>query len=76
MENLIAFREQVNPYVDSMLAIANSKSRFKTIRKCDPELTEAIRQAVCCSFKLNADQEFVLNEVTRWFLASGKKSAA
>jgi len=50
-----------------MLGIANSKSRFKTIMKCEPELIEAIRQATCCGFKLNSDQEFVLNEVTNWF---------
>ena len=55
IENLIYFREQSNPYVDSMLGIANSKSKFKTIKKCDPELIEAIRQATCCGFKLNAD---------------------
>jgi hypothetical protein len=58
-----------NPYVDSMLAINNTKSRFKTIKKCEAPMVEAIRQATCCSFKLNSDQEFVLNEVTRWFLA-------
>lgn len=49
------------------MGIANSKSKFKTIKKCDPELIEAIRSATCCGFKLNADQEFVLNEVTNWF---------
>ena len=44
-----------NPYVDSMLGIANSKSRFKTIYKCEGQLVEAIRQATCCGFKLNSD---------------------
>lgn len=32
VENLIEFRERANPYVDSMLGIANSKSRFKIIK--------------------------------------------
>ena len=68
IENLIQFRERSNPYVDSMLGIANSKSRFKIIKTCDPELVEAIRQATCMHFRLNNDQEFVLNEVTKWFL--------
>ena len=51
-----------------MLGIANSKSRFKVIKACDPELVEAIRQATCMRFRLNSDQEFVLNEVTKWFV--------
>jgi len=66
-QNLIEFREKANSYVDSMLAISNSKSRFKVIKHCDPEMIEGIRQATCFGFKLNSDQEFVLNEVTRWF---------
>ena len=78
IENLIYFREQANPYVDSMLAINNTKSKFKKLRKCDPQTIEAIRQATCCSFKLNNDQEFVLNEVTKWFqpksFRKGKRS--
>jgi hypothetical protein len=32
-------------------------------------MVEAIRQATCMQFKLNRDQECVLNEVTKWFLA-------
>ncbi len=56
-----------------MLGIANSKSKFKTLKKCDPELIEAIRKATCCGFKLNSDQEFVLNEVTKWFYKSEKR---
>jgi hypothetical protein len=52
-----------------MLNIANSKSKFKLIKKCDMELVEAVRQATCCGFRLNSDQEFVLNEVTTWFKA-------
>ena len=55
-----------------MLGIANSKSRFKVIRECDPEIVEGIRQATCMRFKLNSDQEFVLNEVTKWFLPKNK----
>ena len=43
VENLIEFRERANPYVDSMLGIANSKSRFKIIKQCDASLVEAIR---------------------------------
>ena len=35
IENLIQFRQQSNPYVDSMLTIANSKSRFKVIHETD-----------------------------------------
>ena len=73
IENLIEFRERSNPYVDSMLGIANSKSKFKVIKVCDNELVEAIRQATCMHFKLNSDQEFVLNEVTKWFLPKEKK---
>lgn len=72
IENLIQFRERSNPYVDSMLGIANSKSKFKVIRECDPEIVEGIRQATCMRFKLNSDQEFVLNEVTKWFLPKNK----
>ena len=29
---------------------------------------EAVRQATCMQFRLNRDQECVLNEVTKWFL--------
>jgi len=76
IENLIEFRERSNPYVDSMLGIANSKSKFKMIKACDPELVEAIRQATCLHFRLNSDQEFVLNEVTKWFLPKEKKTKA
>ena len=43
IENLIEFRERSNPYVDSMLGIANSKSKFKVIKVCDNELVENIR---------------------------------
>ena len=43
IENLIQFRERSNPYVDSMLGISNSKSKFKVIMPCDPELVEGIR---------------------------------
>ena len=73
IENLIQFRERSNPYVDSMLGISNSKSKFKVIKPCDPELVEAIRQATCMHFRLNGDQEYVLNEVTKWFLPKQKK---
>jgi hypothetical protein len=31
-------------------------------------LVEAVRQATCIQFRLNRDQECVLNEVTKWFL--------
>jgi hypothetical protein len=55
IENLIQFRERSNPYVDSMLGIANSKSRFKVIKKCDPVLVEAVRRATCLRFRLNHD---------------------
>ena len=55
VENLIEFRERSNPYVDSMLGIANSKSRFKVIKQCEPQLVEAIRQATCMRFRLNSD---------------------
>ena len=51
-----------------MLGIANSKSKFKVSRKCDPMLVEAVRRATCLRFRLNHDQEFVLNECTKWFL--------
>jgi hypothetical protein len=73
IENLIQFRERSNPYVDSMLGIANSKSKFKVIKKCDPMLVEAVRRATCLRFKLNHDQEFVLNECTKWFLPKEAK---
>ena len=43
MENLIEFRARANPYVDSMLGIANIKSKFKVIKRCDEQLVEAIR---------------------------------
>jgi hypothetical protein len=55
IENLIQFRERSNPYVDSMLGIANSKSKFKVIKKCDPLLVEAVRRATCLRFRLNHD---------------------
>ena len=73
IDNLIEFRERSNPYVDSMLAIANSKSKFKIIHETDPVLVEAVRQATCVKFRLNSDQEFVLNEVTKWFLKKDKQ---
>lgn len=75
IENLIQFRERSNPYVDSMLGIANSKSKFKIIKKCDPLLVEAVRRATCLRFRLNHDQEFVLNECTKWFLPKETKTA-
>ena len=75
IENLIEFREIRNPYVDSILNISNSKSKFKIIRECDPDLVEQIRVMTCKHFKLNIDQEIVLNEVTGWFLPSKDKSA-
>ena len=56
-----------------MLAIQNSKSKFKVLRKCDPNLVEGVRQATCIQFKLNRDQECVLNEVAKWFLARAKE---
>lgn len=59
--------------MDSMLGIANSKSKFKIIKKCDPMLVEAVRRATCLRFRLNHDQEFVLNECTKWFLPKQKK---
>ena len=78
IENLIEFRELKNPYVDSILNIANSKSKFKIIKECDPEMVEQARVEICSAFKLNIDQEVVLNEVTRWFkpkaIASSQKS--
>jgi len=43
IENLIEFRERSNPYVDSMLAIKNTKAKFKVLQKCDPTIVEAIR---------------------------------
>jgi len=73
IENLIQFREKSNPYVDSMLHVANSKSKFKVIKPCEPMLVEAVRQATCLRFRLNSDQEFVLNEVTTWFLPKPSK---
>ncbi|CDW90096.1 UNKNOWN [Stylonychia lemnae] len=72
IENLIEFRERSNPYVDSMLSIKNSRAKFKVLKKCDLELVEAVRQATCIEFKLNRDQECVLNEVTKWYLARSK----
>jgi hypothetical protein len=68
IDNLIEFRERSNPYVDSMLSIENTKAKFKVLHKCDPLLVEAVRQATCMQFRLNRDQECVLNEVTKWFL--------
>lgn len=43
IENLIEFRESTNPYVDSMLGIANSKAKCKVIHESDPVLVEAVR---------------------------------
>ena len=43
IENLIEFRERSNPYVDSMLGISNSKSKFKVVHATDPVLVEAVR---------------------------------
>ena len=40
IQNLIEFRQIKNPYVDSILNISNSKSKFKIILKCDPEIVE------------------------------------
>ena len=40
IDNLIEFRGLNNPYVDSILNIANSKAKFKVIRECDPALVE------------------------------------
>ena len=68
IENLIEFRELRNPYVDSILNIANSKSKFKIIKELDPEVVERSRSEICSAFKLNIDQEIVLNEVAKWFL--------
>lgn len=73
IENLIQFREIRNPYVDSILNIANSKSKFKIIKECDPDLVEQVRVDICNAFRLNIDQEVVLNEVTSWFLPSKDK---
>lgn len=73
LENLIEFRELKNPYVDSILNIANSKSKFKIIRPCDPNMVEQARMEICSAFKLNIDQEIVLNEVTKWFLPKKEK---
>ena len=56
-----------------MLGISNSKSKFKVVHVTDPTLVEAVRQATCVKFRLNSDQEFVLNEVTKWFLKKEKK---
>ena len=53
--------------MDSILNVANSKSKFKIIKECDPEIVEQARKEICSAFKLNIDQEIVLNEVTRWF---------
>ena len=37
---MIEFRELKNPYVDSILNIANSKSKFKIIKEFDPTIVE------------------------------------
>jgi hypothetical protein len=55
IENLIEFRELKNPYVDSILNIANSKSKFKIIKKCDKKIVEKARVEICNAFKLNID---------------------
>ena len=68
IQNLIEFRELKNPYVDNILNIANSKSKFKIIKECDPTVVEQARIEICQAFKLNIDQEIVLNEVSKWFL--------
>jgi hypothetical protein len=62
-----------NPYVDSILNIANSKSKFKIIKPCDPNMVEQARMEICSAFKLNIDQEIVLNEVTKWFIPKKEK---
>ena len=72
IENLIEFRELKNPYVDSILNIANSKSKFKIIKECEPEVVEQARTEICQAFKLNIDQEIVLNEVSKWFMPKNK----
>lgn len=43
IENLIEFRQLKNPYVDSILNVANSKSKFKIIKEMDPEVVEKTR---------------------------------
>jgi hypothetical protein len=73
IQNLIDFRERSNPYVDSMLSIQNSKSKFKILKKCNPQLVETVRLAICMTFKLNRDQEIVLNECSKWFLSKKDK---
>ena len=45
------------------------------IRICDERLVEAVRQATCLQFRLNTDQEYVLNECTKWFLPKVKTEA-
>ena len=47
IENLIEFREIKNPYIDSILNIANKKSKFKIIRECDEETVEQARVEIC-----------------------------
>lgn len=75
IDNLIEFRELKNPYVDSILNIANSKSKFKIIKPLDPEMVERTRAEICSAFKLNIDQEIVLNEVSKWFLPKSEANA-
>lgn len=55
IENLIQFRERSNPYVDSILSITNSRAKFKVLKRCEPLLVEAVRQATCIQFRLNRD---------------------
>ena len=55
IQNLIEFRQIKNPYVDSILNISNSKSKFKIILKCDPEIVEQARVEICNAYKLNID---------------------
>lgn len=52
----------------------NSKSKFKIIRPCDPDIVEQARSEICSAFKLNIDQEIVLNEVSKWFIPKKEKT--
>lgn len=74
IQNLIEFRSQKNPYVDNILNIANIKTKHKIIRECEPHQVEKARIQICNAFKLNIDQEIVLNEVTKWFLPEATQS--
>ena len=68
IENLFEFRNFKNAYVDSILNITNSKFKFKIIHECKKELVDFTRRNICREYKLNIDQEIVLNEVSKWFL--------